>query len=67
MRHVWHGVVEFVVGDDIWIAAAVAVLLALAGLLVHVGAEAWFILPVGVPLAVWLSLRRATRNAGGAP
>jgi hypothetical protein len=68
MRRVWRGIVGFVVGDDLWIAAAVALLLAGAAVLVHLGGEAWWVLPVGVPAALWVSLqraRRATRAAEG--
>ena len=65
MRGVWHGVVEFVVGDDIWIAVAVVVLLAVAAA-VHFGADAWWLLAAGVPAALWVSLQRAQRAAGKA-
>jgi hypothetical protein len=70
MRRAWDGVVDFVVGDDIWIAVAVALLLAGAAVLVHLGGEAWWVLPAGVPVALWISLLRARRathaTAGGA-
>ncbi len=56
------GVVAFVVGDDVWIAVAVAVLLAAAAAVVHLGGEAWWLLPIGVPAAVWISLVRARRR-----
>jgi hypothetical protein len=58
-----HGIVDFVVGDDLWIAVAVAVLLAGAAALVHLGGDAWWLLPVGVPAALWVSLQRARRTA----
>ena len=66
MRGLWRGIIDFVVGDDIWIAIAVVVLLAVAALAVHFGADAWWLLAVGVPAALWVSLeraRRATRTA----
>ena len=63
MRGIWHGVVDFVVGDDIWIAIAVLVLLALAAAAVHFGADAWWLLAAGVPVALWVSLQRARRTA----
>ena len=66
MRGVWHGIVDFVVGDDIWIAIAVVVLLAVAAAAVHFGADAWWLLAVGVPAALWVALRRAHRLAGKA-
>ena len=59
MRRAWHGIVDFVVGDDIWIAIAVLVLLAVAAAAVHLGADAWWLLAAGVPVALWVSLRRA--------
>ena len=63
MRDVWHGIVDFVVGDDIWIAVAVLVLLAVAAAAVHLGADAWWLLAAGVPVALWVSLQRARRTA----
>jgi len=69
MRRAWDGIVDFVVGDDLWIAVAVAVLLGGAALVVHLGGEAWWVLPLGVPAALWISLqraRRSTRDAEGA-
>ena len=66
VRGLWHGIVDFVVGDDIWIAVAVLVLLAVAAAAVHFGADAWWLLAVGVPAALWVSLQRAQRAAGKA-
>ena len=63
MSNLWHGIVDFVVGDDIWIAIAVLVLLAVAAVAVHLGADAWWLLTAGVPVALWVSLRRALRTA----
>ncbi len=63
MRRAVHGIVDFLVGDDIGIAVAVALLLAAAWGLVEAGGEAWWVLPVGVPAALWLSLVRARRLA----
>jgi hypothetical protein len=65
VRRAWDGIVDFVVGDDIWIAVAVALLLGGAWLLVHLGGEAWWVLPAGVPAALWISLQRARRAARG--
>lgn len=65
MRRAWLGIVDFVVGDDPWIAVAVVLLLVVAAALVRLGAGAWLILPVGVPAALWLSLQRARRTAEG--
>ena len=63
MRGVARGVVDFVVGDDVWIAVAVGLLLGAAALLQHAGGEAWWVLPAGVPAALWISLQRARRGA----
>jgi len=65
VRRAWDGIVDFVVGDDIWIAVAVALLLGGAALLVRLGGEAWWVLPAGVPAALWISLQRARRAARG--
>jgi hypothetical protein len=50
---------NFIVGDDWRVAAAVAVALALTGLLTHVGVNAWWLLPAAVAVVLALSLRRA--------
>jgi len=65
VRRVARGVVDFVVGDDIWIAVAVLALLAATAVLVRIGGEAWWLLPAGVPAALWISLVRARRQARG--
>jgi hypothetical protein len=62
VRQLAHGIVDFVVGDDLWIAVAVVALLAGAAALVHLGGDAWWLLPVGVPAALWISLQRARRT-----
>ena len=67
MRRLAHGVVDFVVGDDVWIAVAVLLLLAGAAALVRLGGEAWWLLPIGVPASLWISLQRARRRARLAP
>ena len=63
MKRIGRGVIEFVVGDDVWIAVAVVVLLTAAAALVRIGGEAWWLLPVGVPATLWVSLLRARRKA----
>ena len=65
MRRVARGVVEFIVGDDVWIAVSVLALLAATAALVRVGGVAWWLLPAGVPAALWISLVRARRQARG--
>jgi hypothetical protein len=52
---------DFVIGDDWRGAAVVATALALTALLVHAaGVNAWWLLPVGVIIALGWSLRHAT-------
>jgi hypothetical protein len=51
--------VDFVIGDDWTIAAAVAAGLVAAGILAAAGDPAWWPLPVAVLAAILLSLRRA--------
>ena len=63
MSGLWRGLVDFVVGDDMGIAIAVLVLLAVAAAAVHFGADAWWLLAAGVPVALWVSLHRARRTA----
>jgi len=65
VRRVARGVVDFVVGDDIWIAVAVLALLAATAVLMRIGGEVWWLLPAGVPAALWISLVRARRQARG--
>ena len=64
MRRAWHAVVDFVVGDEPSIAVAVVLLVAAAAVGAKLGDDAWWILPAGVPAALWLSLLRARRAAG---
>ena len=61
MRSVVRGIVDFIVGDDIWIAVAVVLLLGIAAALERLGIDAWWALPIGVPAALWISLVRARR------
>ena len=59
MRRVLAGVLDFVVGDDVWAAVAVVLAVAVTGVVVHTGVDGWWLLPVVVPLAVLGSIRRA--------
>jgi hypothetical protein len=54
---------EFVIGDDWLVAALVAAAIAATAALAAAGVAAWWLLPVAVPLVLWLSLRRAIRSA----
>jgi hypothetical protein len=54
---------EFVIGDDWLVAVLVAVGIGATAALAAAGVEAWWLLPLVVLLALWLSLRRAIRSA----
>jgi hypothetical protein len=54
---------EFVIGDDWLVAALVATAIGATAVLAAAGVAAWWLLPVAVPLVLWLSLRRAIRSA----
>ncbi len=53
---------DFIVGDDWTIAAAVVVIIALTAVVAHAGYVAWPILPLGVTIALGVSLNRAYRT-----
>lgn len=63
MRGVVRGILAFVVGDDIWIAVAVALLLGIAAALERLDLDASWVLPVGIPAALWISLVRVRRHS----
>jgi hypothetical protein len=54
---------EFIVGDDWLVAALVAVAIGATAALAAAGVAAWWLLPLVVPVVLWLSLRRAIRSA----
>ena len=54
---------EFVIGDDWLVAALVAAAIGATAVLAASGVAAWWLLPLAVPLVLWLSLRRAIRSA----
>ncbi len=53
---------NFIVGDDWRLAVGVALALGLTWVLAHEGADVWWLLPVGVALALAASLWRETRR-----
>jgi hypothetical protein len=55
---------DFVVGDDWRAAFGIAVAIVLAALLVAAGVNAWWVIPIAVPLVLGMSLRRAASSAG---
>jgi len=53
---------NFVIGDD-WLAAAgIALAIAATAALAAAGVAAWWMLPLGTVLVLYLSVRRATTN-----
>ena len=61
MRRALAGVVDFVVGDDVWTAVVVVLTVAATAAVVQAGFPVWWLLPVVVPLAVLSSVKRAAR------
>ena len=59
MRRFVAAVVDFVVGDDLWVAVGIVVAIAATALAVHEGLDAWWLLAAAVPLVVGVSLLRA--------
>lgn len=53
---------DFVVGDDWRTALGAAFALGLTAIVVALGASAWWVMPVAVPVLLWLSVRRAARG-----
>ena len=54
---------DFIVGDDWLVAVLVVLAIGATALLATTSVAAWWLLPVAVPLVLWLSLRRAIRSA----
>jgi hypothetical protein len=54
---------DFVIGDDWLVAVLVAVAIGATALLAAASVAAWWLLPLAVPVVLWLSLRRAIRSA----
>ncbi|HEY2310917.1 MAG TPA: hypothetical protein VGH46_07370 [Gaiellaceae bacterium] len=54
---------DFVVGDDWLVAVLVVVGIGATAILATTDIAAWWLLPVAVPVILWLSLRRAIRSA----
>ena len=58
--HFWW---DFIVGDDWLVAVLVAAAIGATALLAAAGVTAWWLVPLAVPIVLWLSLRRAIRSA----
>jgi hypothetical protein len=52
---------DFIVGDDWRNAIAVVVAIGITAILAAAGVAAWWVMPVAVPLLLWLSVRRVLR------
>ena len=61
MRRAARVAIDFVVGDDVWVAVAVAGAILLTGALARLAIDPWWLLPPAVPAIVAVSLLRATR------
>lgn len=55
---------RFVAGDDWRLALAVAAAIGLVGVLAGLSLNPWWVLPVAVPLLLWLSVSAAARRSG---
>jgi hypothetical protein len=53
---------EFVIGDDWLVAVLVAAAIGATAMLAAASIAAWWLLPLAVPVVLWLSLRRAIRS-----
>jgi hypothetical protein len=53
----------FVIGDDWLVAVLVAAAIGATAVLAAANIAAWWLLPLAVPVVLWLSLRRAIRSA----
>ena len=58
--HFWW---EFVIGDDWLVAVLVVAAIGATAILAAANVAAWWLLPLAVPLVLWISLRRAIRSA----
>ena len=54
---------DFVVGDDWLVAVLVVIAIGATAALATTRVAVWWLLPLAVPLVLWLSLRRAIRSA----
>jgi len=54
---------DFVVGDDWRAALGVAIAIGAAAALVAGGVNAWWLIPIGIAIVLYISLRRETTRA----
>jgi len=62
MRRALAAVIDFVAGDDVWVAVGVACAVVLTAVLARLPLDPWWLLPLAVPAIVATSLLRATRR-----
>ena len=62
MRRFVAAVVDFVVGDDVWVAVGVVVAIGATAVAVHEGLDAWWLLAGAVPVVVAVSLFRTAAS-----
>ena len=62
MRRAVAAIVDFVVGDDVWVAVGVGATVVLTVLLAQLPLDPWWLLPVAVPAIVAGSLLRAAAS-----
>ncbi len=55
---------DFVVGDDVLLAAVAVAAIGATALIVHAGVNAWWLTPVVLVAVLWVSLSRAAGRPG---
>ena len=55
---------RFIAGDDWRLALGVVVAIGVMAALVGLSLNAWWVLPVAVPVLLWISVSRAARQRG---
>lgn len=58
MRRAIAAVVDFIVGDDVWVALGVGAAIAVTAVLARLPLDPWWLLPLAVPAVVAVSLLR---------
>lgn len=61
MRRAARAAIDFVIGDDVWVAVGVAGAIMLTGAITRLAIDPWWLLPLAVPAIVAVSLLRTTR------
>jgi hypothetical protein len=61
VRRAIFAIVDFLVGDDMWVAVGVGAAVVLTAALARLPVDPWWLLPLAVPAIVAVSLFRASR------